>query len=171
MMNPYVILTALLVWLGSLAGVGWWQHNAGRNAQIAADQLQFDRINAQINEQKTIANNTYRTAQATIIATLAERDKFKTQLEKDHAKNQAATDALRRKYADVGLRFPAAQGSGCGAGSPSPLPAVAGAASIDAAAVCVVSDAVDAALKSIVFDADQLADEYQKCYGYATQVK
>ena len=164
MINPYSIIYAIIIWLASLAGVGWWQHNAGRDAQKAADQVQFDKINADLSQQKTTAANIYRSAQATIIATLAERDKFKTQLETDHAKNIKTITDLRNQYAGLGLRFAAPEGSGRGTGSTSPLPAEAGAARIKPTAFVQLPDALARNLRALAFDADELAVEYKKCY-------
>ena len=164
MIDPYSIIYAIIIWLASLAGVGWWQHNAGRDAQKAADQVQFDRINADLAKQKTIAADIYRNAQATIIQTMAERDKFKTQLETDHAKNLKTIDDLRNKYAGVGLRFTAPKDAGCGAGSPSPMPPEAGTARIESAAVIQLPAEIASNLRALAFDADALTVEYKKCY-------
>jgi hypothetical protein len=41
------------VWLASLAGVGYWQHGAGVDAQKVADQAQFDSINARSRPEGT----------------------------------------------------------------------------------------------------------------------
>lgn len=167
MLNPYAILAAIIFWLGSLASVGWWQHNAGRDAQKAADQVRFDKINADLTAQKTIAINTFQTAQATIIATLAERDKFKTKLETDHAKNIKTIDDLRNKYAGIGLRFAAPKDAGCWTGSKSPMPTAANPASTEPAPIVQLPDTIANDLRALVFDADKLAVEYKKCYEWA----
>jgi hypothetical protein len=167
MINPYAILAAFIFWLGSLAGVGWWQHNAGRDAQKAVDQAQFDKINADLSQQKTIAADTYKTAQDIIIQTMAERDKFKTQLETDHAQNIKAITDLRNKYAGVGLRFTTTQSAGCGAGSASPMPSEAGAARITTPTVVQLPESLASNLRALAFDADMLAAEYKKCYEWA----
>lgn len=164
MLNPYAILAVAALWLASVAGVGWWQHNAGRDAQKAMDQAQFDKINADLSQQKTIAADTYKTAQATIIQVMAERDKFKTQLEADHAKNLMAITDLRNKYAGVGLHFVAPQSSRCGPGSPSPMPAEADTASTQPATVVQLPESIASNLRTLAFDADALAVEYKKCY-------
>ncbi len=164
MINPYAILAAVIFWLTSLSGVGWWQHNAGRDAQKAVDQAQFDKINADLSQQKTIAADTYKTAQATIIQVMAERDKFKTQLEADHAQNLKTITDLRNKYAGVGLHFIAPQGSRCGPGSPSPMPAEANTARIESASVVQLPDTLGRNLRALAFDADALSVEYKKCY-------
>lgn len=167
-MNPYAIIAALVFWLGSLAGVGWWQFDAGKDVQAKFDQAQFDKINADLSRQKTIAAETYRSAQATIIQTLAERDKFKTQLETDHAQNLKTIDDLRNKYAGIGLRFTAQKDAGCGAGSPGSVPPEAGAPRIESATVIQLPDPLAANLHALAFDADALAVEYKKCYEWAT---
>lgn len=164
MLNTYAILAAVIFWLTSLVGVGWWQYNSGRNAQKAVDQAQFDKINADLSQQKTIAADTYKTAQAAIIQMMAERDKFKTQLEADYAKNLMAITDLRNKYAGVGLHFVAPQGSRCGTGSPSPVPTEANTSRITAPAVVQLPESIASNLRTLAFDADALSVEYKKCY-------
>lgn len=168
---PYRIIAGALIWLASLAAIGVWQHGSGRDAQARADQVEFDRINAAIAQQKTIAADTYRTAQATIIATLAERDKFKTQLEQDHAKNQADTAALRDKYSGLGLRLPAAEGAGRWPGGAGAVPPAADSAGAQPAASVQLSDATASALRGLAYDADSLADDYRQCYAWATRLR
>lgn len=168
---PYRIFAGALIWLASLAAIGGWQHGAGRDAQARADQVEFDRINSDLAQQKIIAAETYRTAQATLIATLAERDKFKTQLEQDHAKNQADTAALRDKYSGLGLRFPAAESTGCWLGGGGAVPPAADPAGAQPAASVQLSDSAAGALRRLAYDADSLADDYRQCYAWATGIK
>src|SRR5438105_7063839 len=104
MFNPYVLLGGVLLWLASLFGVGYWQHDAGIDEQKVVDQREFDRINTRINQQKDQANVMYRAKQAEVIAVLAERNQFKDQLEEERNAHRVETDTLRARYSGVGLR-------------------------------------------------------------------
>ncbi len=170
-MNPWIIIGLIVAWLASLAGVGYWQNEAGQTTQQVADQVRFDKINQDIADNKALANGIYRSAQANIITLQAERDKFKTQLEKDHEANRIATAALRDKYAGVSLRFRADQGAGPGPGGTSARPSTADASSVAGAPFIQLPGALAASLRRIVWDADQLRDDYRACYEYATGVK
>lgn len=168
MLNPYAILGALAVWLASLVGVGYWQHDAGVSAQKVADQRQFDRINTERAQQADQANVMYRAKQAEVIAALAERDAFKNQLEKERGEHRAATDALAARYAGLQLRFRAAQGAAPGDRGGRADSAAPNAPGADAAPVVQLPDAVATDLRQLALDADRLRDEYATCYGYAT---
>jgi hypothetical protein len=115
-LNPYTILGAVLFWLASLAGVGYWQHEAGVDAQKVADQGEFDKVNEERREQTAQSNKLYRVKQDEVIAALAERDNFKNELEAERGQHRLETDALRNRYAREQLRFRAFQDAGPGAG-------------------------------------------------------
>lgn len=170
-MNPILILVIGLVWLGSLIGVGKWQHTAGVTAQKVADQVKFDGINEKLADQKVAAAEVLKKANADNLALMVERDRLKTTLEKNDAINKAATAALRDKYFGVGLRFQPAPVAGRwpgGGGAQGPVPGASGA---DAAAFVQLPDPIAANLRRLVLDADILADEYRKCYEYAGAVR
>ena len=172
-MNQYIIIA--LVWLSSLLGVGVWQnhsgHVAGVNAQKVSDQVQFDKINQERADQKTAANAEYRKVQDENLALMADREAFKTTLEKEREKNRIATNALRDKYSSVGLRFATGQGAGLGRCSCSTQSPGANSPSSDGPSVVQLPDKVTSDLRQLEYDADTLADEYRKCYSYAQQVK
>jgi hypothetical protein len=167
-LNPYAILGGVLIWLASLVGVGYWQHDAGVASQKVADQGEFDRINTEIAKQKDQASAMYRAKQVEVIATMAERDKFKNQLEAERGQHRAETDALRARYSGIGLRFRPAEGAGPGAGGGGTGSAQGNAASADVPAVVQLPDEVAADLRQLAFEADRLRDEYATCYGWAT---
>ena len=168
-MSRYLVIA--LVWVASLVAVGAWQNDAGINEQKVADQARFDKANNDIAEQKAQANAAYRAFQEHNVALMVERDQLKTTLEKEHEKNRIATDALRNKYAAASLRFAASQGAGSGDGGRSAQGAGIDSASSSAAAVVQLPDQITADLRRLSFDADELADNYRECYGYAQRVK
>jgi len=169
--NPILILVIGLVWLGSLVGVGKWQHTAGVTAQKVADQVQFDTINQKLADQKAEAAEILKKANASNLALMVERDRLKTTLEKTREENRQATAAARDHYAGLGLRFQPSQAAGCGRGGGGTQGAGADPAATDAAATVELPEAITASLRQITYDADTLADEYRKCYGYAQGVK
>jgi hypothetical protein len=167
MLNPYLLLGGVLLWLASLVGVGTWQHTEGVAEQKVEDQREFDRINAAITKQKSEATAKYSAKQAEVIAVMAERDQFKNQVEKERNEHRIETDALRARYAGLGLRFRPAEGAGPGAGGGSAASPPGNPAGAVAPAVVQLPDAVARNLRQLVFDADRLRDEYAACYAYA----
>lgn len=170
-MSPWAILAIVVAFGGCLAGAEHFGDVRGTNQQKVADQTQFDKVNADLAKNKADAAQIYETEQAKIIALQGERDAAKTQLENEHADNEKATNALRSQLAGERLRFAAAQDTGSRAGGAGAMPANANPASDSTAAVCVVSDAVDADLKSIAYDADSLRDDYKLLYEWAHSLK
>jgi len=167
-MNPFISLFAAL--LLAVTGFGYG-HHVGQVEQKAEDQQQFDKINAALTAQKAAANAAYRKAQDSTVALLAERDQLKTTLEKQHEENRRSTDALRRHFSGVGLRFRASDDSRLGGVWRSAESAGVNPAVTSPAAVEQLPDALAADLRQLAFDADELSDAYRKCYGYANQVK
>ena len=170
-MNPILILVLIIAWLVSLTGVGRWQYTAGQASQKVVDQAQFDGINQQLAEQKAEAAAILKTRNAENLALMVERDHLKTTLEKQHAANQAATDALRARYAGLSLRFQPAQAPGSGPGGGGAQGAGADPARADGAAAVELPAALAASLRQLAYDADTLADAYRECYGYAQAVR
>jgi len=165
--NPWIIVAAIVALAG--AGLGGYTtgRSAGVNAQKVADQVQFDTINEALTNQKAEANAAYRAFQEHNLALVVERDQLKTNLEKRYAQDAAATDAARREYAGLGLRFQPAENAGsrgCRLGTGS---AEADAPGPDAAATVELPAPITSDLRQLTLEADRLADEYRKCYGYA----
>lgn len=169
-MNPYIILGFVLSLIVAGAAGFTSGHHFGVNGQKAADQVQFDKINQDIADRKAQANAIYRKNQDDNLALMVERDQLKTTLEKEHANHQAATTALRDKYSGLGLRF-TAEAPRLGNGGGCAQSAGTDPAGSDSAAIIQLPGAIAADLRRLAFDADQLADDYQKCYGYAEQVR
>lgn len=163
---PYLWIALAAVWAASLAGVGVWQHGAGKHAQRAADQAQFDKINTDIAQQKADANAQLRAALESSIAAAQQQAETQSRLEQDHVEHQAVTDDLRKRLAGERLRFAAAQGSRCGGGGHGAVPEAASSARPAETAVCELSAEAASALREIAVDADRLADDYRLCFGF-----
>jgi hypothetical protein len=170
-MNPVLIIVLIVAWLASLTGVGRWQYTAGQTSQKVVDQVQFDGINKQLADQKTEASAILKTRNAENLALMVERDHLKTTLEKQHAANQAATDALHARYAGLGLRFQPAQAPGSGPSGGGAQGAGADSAGADGAATVELPAEIAESLRQIAYDADTLADAYRECWGYAQAVR
>lgn len=166
-MNPWIILAAVIALAGASLGGYTTGRSAGVNAQKVTDQTRFDEINQALTDQKAEANAAYRSFQEHNLALVVERDRLKTDLEKRHAQDAAATDADRRHYAGLGLRFRPAENAGSGNCGLSTGSAEADASSPDAAAAVELPATITSDLRQLTFESDQLADAYRKCYGYA----
>ncbi len=145
-------------------------HHVGGLTQKAADQAQFDRINGEIAAQKAEANAAYRKAQDANVALLTARDKFKNDLEKQHAQSQADTASIFSTYSGVGLRY-AGQSAGSGAAGGSTASASGNPSGVDPTADVQLPDAIARDLRQLALEADQLRDDYSLCYRYATESK
>ena len=165
-MNQYVVIG--LVWFVSLAVVGAWQHGAGVDSQKVTDQVEFDRINAQTADMKSQANKAYRLAQDANVQAMKDRDLAKTALLKEKQTNVATINALRARYANVGLRY-STKDAGLGASSANTLPGTGNAASNVAAVERELPAAITAGLRSIAYDCDALAVEYRVLYEWANK--
>jgi hypothetical protein len=153
-----------------LAGTHWKAYHSGHSTgvleQKAEDQVQFDKINADITKQKAEAAAILAKANAEILAGVAREADVKTQLEKTRETNRKATNDLANQLAGHRLQF-AAQGPGSWGSGPGSGGAETKTTSDSGAATCIVSEAVDRSLKAIVLDADTLRDDYKLLYDWA----
>ena len=78
-MNPYVIIAAILLWIASIAGVGYWQNNAGHTAELAKWQKQSNDDLVKYNAMIVAKDEAYRLE------------------EQQHAEDIAALDAKRQQ--------------------------------------------------------------------------
>ena len=145
----------------------------GIDAQKAIDQPVFDRINTDLAEQKSSAEKLFRELANKVLAETARADAFKNDLEKARAINRNLTNDTARQLAGVRLRFAAESSSptsaSCRSGGTSPGSSQAAPASDTATPSCVLSGAVEAAIKLIVFDADTLRDDYKLLYEWVNR--
>jgi hypothetical protein len=180
-MNPWFLFAALLAAAGSWFGGHHQGYKAGVDAQAVADQKTLaaanertqgiiDGYNVQIQEQQAVASQKARKQRDEVIALQHEREVLKQKLGEQHVKNQDVTNRLRDAYAAYGLRFRAEQGAvgGCSAGSGEG--AGAGSTGNAAAAFVQLPEAIARDLRQLVYDADQLNDDYGLCYGYVYPV-
>lgn len=170
-MNPYLIIGFIVALIVAAAGGFKVGDTYGTDQQKVADQVEFDRINQGIADQKTKAASLLAQKNAENLALMEERDALKINLEKEHAQAQAATAAARDHFAGLGLRFKPAEAAGCRLGSGCAFGAAANTAGVDAAAGVELPGTITASLRQLAYDADTLADAYRECYGYAQQVR
>lgn len=163
-MNPLIYLVAAI----AIATAGFaGGHRVGTNAQKVADQSEFDRINNEITEQKAVANAAYRKFQENNLAVLVERDALKTKLQKEKQTNVETINALRARYANVGLRYSTGQVAGLGDVSNGPVLGTGFAASNSTTVEHELPAAITASLRSIAYDCDALSADYRLLYEWA----
>lgn len=168
-LGRWLVVAALIA--AAAAAIGLKAYNAGATEQKVADQAQFDDINQALADQKSAAAAILKARNAENLALMVERDQLKTHLEKTREDNRKVTTATRDRFAGLGLRFKPAEAAGRGCGRGSAAAGAAGPATPDAAAAVELPGKIASDLRQITFDADTLADEYRKCYGYAEQVR
>lgn len=164
-MSQYLIIA--LVWAASLVSVGAWQHSAGVNSQKVADQVEFDRINAQTADMKAQANKAYWLVQDANVQAMKERDLAKTAILKEKQTNVETINALRTRYANVGMRYSTGQVAGLRNGSANALPGTGNAASNVTPVERELPAAITAGLRAIAYDCDALNVEYRVLYKWA----
>lgn len=129
-LNLWAIVVALLVWIASLAGVGYWQNDAGHTAERAAWQKRENQEIVSANLKIVELSDKYRQAEqahATALDTIAVtyEGKLKNANQKTAALERAARDGTLR------LRDPHA--TPCPPGGDSVPEASAGAGQRDGA--------------------------------------
>ena len=97
-MNPYVILGVLLIWLASLAGVGFWQHKEGEQTI----QVQWNKAN-EAQEKKIISlqEEAKKQEETTALAI----NSVATNYEEEKQNEKTHTDALISKLRSNALRL------------------------------------------------------------------
>lgn len=170
-MNPWPILAAVL-----LIGAAWFGGDhagyvRGENAQKVADQKEFKRVENALTDQKAEANAAYRAFQAHNLELVVKHDELKSELEKKREETRRITDARRDKYADVGLRFSAAADTGCRVGGDPTISAKVETAYADAATTVQLPGPLAANLRRLAYDADELNDDYRKCYEFVNSTE
>lgn len=156
-----------LIWLASLVAVGYWQEGAGENTQKVADQKKFDSIEHDLTEQKAKAGREMQDSLKENLAIATDRDNFKTQLENERETHRIATIALERKYSSLSLQYRAAKDSGSGTSGSRPLPGGENPAVATSTPVLQLPDEITANLRQLTRDADDLNDDYRKCFDFA----
>jgi len=167
-MNPYIIIVALIAFISSNIGSAYLGKEYGKNSQKVADQVEFDRVNAEITEQKDAAFAALLKNRDNIIDLQTAQGKFINTLEVERGKNRDLNTALSREHANRELQFAASKDSVCRESGGDTGAAEGSEASAQEPRYVVISlpDALTASLRGIVADADDLWTEYQTCYQY-----
>lgn len=166
MTNPWTWLIAFGIAAGLVVGGVHYGTKVGIDSQKAADQSIFDDYNASIAKQKVEANNKLRDKNAEIVATLVERDNFKSQLETEHVKNTEITNKLAAAYSAYSLRFRAEENSRRGNGGSGSGDAKNQGPGNATTTIVQLPDEITRNLRQLAYEADQLNDDYKLCYGY-----
>jgi hypothetical protein len=113
MINPYLIIVLLLAWLGSLVGVGYWQHHAGiTETTLAYTQRDNNNLSVANSKIKSL-EEAYRLAEqvhAAQISTIA--DSYEKEL-KD-ANDKTVTLITAARAGTIRLRDPGSSNAACG---------------------------------------------------------
>lgn len=161
MINPWVILGIVFVWLASLVAVGHWQHDAGATAEKAAWQQRENEelraANAAITELQDQARATER-HHAEQMSALGQTH----QKEIQHVEARRKADAAAARAGTVVLRDPgaAAREATCPCGSAAPG---ATTGQRDGGQTGQLSAAAAEFLLDLANDADAVADQLSAC--------
>lgn len=95
MINPYVILAAVLFWIASVAGAGWYEHHQGVIAEDAKWQARELIEQAQASQQILAAETAARKAEQDSAQAVAQAQiQFQKELHDDQVKTAAAVRAV-----------------------------------------------------------------------------
>jgi prophage endopeptidase len=114
MTNPYIIIALLVVWLGSVAGVGAWQNNAGHTAERLTWEKRANVELSTANSKIKALEDAYRLREQMHAVEISSID---TQYTKELQDAKTVTDALivRARNGDLRLHDPyATANAGCG---------------------------------------------------------
>jgi hypothetical protein len=163
--NLYVILGAIVIMGAALFGAERAGESRGHALQAVTDQVQFDHVNAQLTAQKAQANALIQAAADQALAKQrADADLLRHQ-EHSYENDLAATDLVRRSAAAERLRVTVnVPDSGSRPGSGDSVRGEDATAGATRTETVELPAQVGQDLRDLVFDADQLADAYRKCY-------
>lgn len=164
--NPWVILAAVLAFLGFGAASYAYGDHHGVLTQKVADKGAIDKVNKDLTDQKTQAAAILKKSNDDLQVARDERDAMTKKLENEHVANQAATTALRDKYAGLGLRF-VAKAPGCGSSSTNTVPQADEPAGNTSTAVIQLPDSLAGELRQSAAACDSLKDDYKLLYDWA----
>jgi len=119
---------------------------------------------------KAQANAAYRLVQDANVQAMKERDLAKTALLKEKQTNVETINALRARYANVGLRYSTGQATGLGNGSANALPGTGNAAGNVTSVERELPAAITAGLRAIAYDCDALNVEYRVLFEWANHL-
>lgn len=169
MPSPTTILVVLLLVLAAAFGGDRFGHARGVQQQKVADQVLFDKINKDIEEQKAIANMTYKRLSEQVIAKAQAADNFKHKLEVSREQRRKELADYRRSPAANGSLFFDAQVAGCGGGSGGTQSGGGQTPGLTITTKVEIPPALRGSIRAILDDADDLTVDYQACYDWANR--
>jgi hypothetical protein len=159
--NPYIILTALSVWIGSMVAVGAWQHHQGSvGSELACTQatVQAQARVKLLEEQARKIESDHAAAMATV------SDQYQKELSNVEASNRRTVSDLNAGL--IRLRDNAAMpGRDC----PAPGTAATPGSSHGAAPGADLSVPASAFLLTLTARADSLASQLRACQAVVKQ--
>ena len=159
-MNPYVIIGALVIWIASLVGVGYWQNGAGHVAERTTWQTRENTDLRAANFKIITLEEGSRKAEqqhATALATVSSDYERKL----SDANKQRAADAVALRAGTLRLRDPSAAGThACGGLG---IEVGAGAGRRDGGAPGELSATASEFLLELASDADDVVRQLAAC--------
>jgi hypothetical protein len=159
-LKPWLIVGAMLLWVASLAGVGYWQNDAGHVAERSTWQ---GRENAELrtanSKIKTLEEGARKAEQDKAVALAAISTDYERKL--SDANKQRAADTAAVRAGSLRLRDPSAPGlRACGS---IPAETAAGTGQRDGESAGELSAAASEFLLSLVNEADDVARQLGAC--------
>ena len=90
MPNPYILLALVLAWIGSLAGVGYWQNEAGHTAERVVWQARDNAELAKANQTIHDTEEKYRAEERSHVMALEAIGEAQNQKDQDNEKKTAS---------------------------------------------------------------------------------
>lgn len=158
-MNPWAILIVVALWLASLAGVGYWQNEAGQS-QVHADWLKKD--NAELNEANVKIVTLTEKARADERRYAQNQADISKILEQERQDAKRKTDQLIADYhaGTLRLRDPASRQQ---TGGSSPGAATASPSGCNGGASGELSGTAGEFLLGLSGEADEVAQQLAAC--------
>ena len=173
-MNPYAIIALLVVWIASLAGVGYWQNDAGHVAERTTWQTRENTELRDANNKITNLEEGARKAEqdkATALASISTDYERKL----SDANKQRADDSAALRAGTLRLRDPSATGlRACGSVTTETAAGTGqrdggAAGELSAAPAGVLSVAASGFLLDFSNDADDVARQLASCQRVVTE--
>jgi hypothetical protein len=169
MINPWVILGFVVALATTNLGSYFYGMGVGEDKQAVADQVQFDKINKDIADQKSLAGAILVQSHKDVIEKMKQRDEFKNKLGEQREENRQITHKLSNVYAAYSLQFELDESPRCWRGGVYTKGAECYATSNAQAAVKTViqlPEKITADLRQFADDSEGWLDEYRLCYAY-----
>lgn len=165
-MNPYVIIVLIVAWIASLAGVGYWQNDAGHVAERTTWQTRENIELRTANDKiKTLEEGARKTEQDKAVALAAISTDYERKL--SDANKQRASDAAAVRAGTLRLRDPDPPGlRACGGVAPETS---AGTGRRDGGAAGDLSAAASGFLLDLANEADDVARQLTACQRVVTE--